>query len=754
MTPSRRPQSVRQSSKNMIRREWFRANWRVPVVAAMLALTGATVSLAAPGDPVSELKAAVGALQSKHEAAAIAILKGLDRKLPKLADYVAWFRASAEFSAENYAGVPAQLEPVWAQSPTSPLIGRAALLGAQAFEQTGNTSGAVSLLRKYYSALPQPQGDLSMAKAFAAAGDAVSAAVYAQRVYYGYPTASEAAEADALAANLEAQLGDKYPPAMGTAMLGRALKLLDAGQTEKAGKELTALVPRLGGAERDAAQVKIGVAHYNAKDTKAAQRYLNELAVESPQADAERLYYLLLCARHANDRAGMNAALDQLARLHADSTWRLEALLAMGNSYLVENQVDAYEPLYRACYEFFPKEARAAGCHWKVTWAHYLRRKDDAADLLREHLRLFPNSDESSASLYFLGRVAEGADDPFSARTYYSEIIREYPNYFYTGLARERLAALPEMAAAASPAGDFLRTVGFTTRARVRNFEPNATARLRLERARLLASGGLDDWAEVELRYAAQNEDQPHVMGLELASMASRRSAQDQAIRYLKRYAPDYLYLRIDSAPDEFWKLAFPLPYRADLERFAKQNNLDPFLVAALARQESEFNPNAVSVASARGLTQIMPTTGRELSRQLRIKPYSTASLFQPQVNLQLGSFYLKSVADSLEGRWEAALAAYNAGLSRAKAWSTWGEFREPAEFVETVPFSQTREYIQIVLRNADIYRRLYANAKSDQPPSAAPEPVIAKSTAPASRVSYSNGIDQRRKSSRATGAR
>ena len=152
------------------------------------------------------------------------------------------------------------------------------------------------------------------------------------------------------------------------------------------------------------------------------------------------------------------------------------------------------------------------------------------------------------------------------------------------------------------------------------------------------------------------------------------------------------------------------MPYREELERFARQNNLDPFLMAALARQESEFNPKAVSGSSARGLTQIMPSTGRELSRRLRIRPYSTARLFQPQVNLQLGAYYLRSVADSVDGRWEAALAAYNAGLSRAKDWSTWGEFREAAEFVETVPFTQTREYIQIVLRNADIYRQLYAN--------------------------------------------
>lgn len=107
-------------------------------------------------------------------------------------------------------------------------------------------------------------------------------------------------------------------------------------------------------------------------------------------------------------------------------------------------------------------------------------------------------------------------------------------------------------------------------------------------------------------------------------------------------------------------------------------------------------------------MTQILPGTGRELSRRLKVKPYTTARLFQPVVNLELGSFYLKSIVDSLGGHFEAALAAYNAGPSRAHAWLSWGDFREPAEFIETVPFSETRAYIQTVLRNADVYRRLY----------------------------------------------
>jgi soluble lytic murein transglycosylase len=303
-----------------------------------------------------------------------------------------------------------------------------------------------------------------------------------------------------------------------------------------------------------------------------------------------------------------------------------------------------------------------------------------------------------------LGRLSDAA----GARAYYDEIVREYPNFYYNVLARERLKELGNVAP--SPrVNEFLRTIAFPQRARTLNFEPSPAARARMERARLLSSAGLDDWAAMELRFGAAHEDQPHVLAVELAALTSKTAGPDQAMRYIKHFAGNYLFMPLESAPAEFWKYAFPLPFRSDLERYAKQNGLDPFLVAALIRQESEFNPKAVSRADARGLTQILPGTGRELSRRLHLKTYATPSLFVPAVNLELGTYYLKSIVDNLGGRWEAALAAYNAGPARAKAWSSWGEFREPAEFIETVPFAETRNYIQTVLRNADTYRRLYA---------------------------------------------
>jgi soluble lytic murein transglycosylase len=685
---------------------WGNFPWRNAAAAVAAVTAIASTCNAVTGDPLADLKSGAASLESERYPAAIRSLDTLAKRLPKLADYAGWLLASAQFESKNYPEAVKALEPVWAQVPPSPLVARSAILAARAYLLNGQTKEALDLLRKYYKILSQPQGDLAMANALAAADDLVNAAVYYQHVYYGFPTQTEAAQAEAEIVKLREKLGDRYPPALPSATLGRAQKLADLGQTQRARKEFESLIPELGGADRDLARVSLGVADYSAKTTIAAHRYLSTLEVASPEQDAERLYYLLLCARRLNNPDEVTTIVDKLARLYPNSKWRMQALVAAASQYLVENQMDSYEPLYRACYESFPKDPQAVDCHWKVTWGHYLRRRDDAADLLRAHLRLFPGSENASAALYFLGRLSEGAHDSSAAFAYYSEITREYPNYYYCILARDRLAQLGSGQPSPSTL-EFLRSVAFPSRLRILSFEANVTAQARIDRARLLVSAGLPDWAEVELRYGAQNEDQPHVLAIELASLQSA-SAPDQAMRYIKRYAPGYLSMPIGSAPLSFWKLAFPLPYRTDLERFAKLNQLDPFLMAALIRQESEFNPKAVSPANARGLAQIMPTTGRELSRRLKVTPYSTARLFQPVVSLELGTFYLKSIADRLGGRYEAALAAYNAGLTRANAWLTWADFREPAEFIETVPFAQTRNYIQTVLRNADAYRRIY----------------------------------------------
>jgi soluble lytic murein transglycosylase len=677
------------------------------LLTATLALATALWSPAAT-DPVADLKSAVQAIDQKRYSAAIATLTPLPARLPDLADYAAWFLATAQSESKNYAAVPKSLDPVWKQNPPSPLISRSTLLAADAYTETNAPAQAVDILRKNYAALAQPDGDLALAKALEAASDPLAATVYYQHVFYNYPLSQEAAQAEPALDRLKTTLGPKYPPAMSNVTLGRALKLADSGLAFRARKELEVLIPQLGGADRDLARVRLGVAQYNARDTLTARKYLSSLQNLSPDADAERIYYLYQSARRLKNEPEANAALEKMTRLYPASTWRLQILTSAADRLFTDHAVDQYEPLYRACYESFPKDPRAAACHWKVAWIHYLGRQPDATNMLRDHLKLFPASDNAPGALYFLGRQSEAAKDPSSARYLYEEIVREYPGQYYAVVARERLTQLPPRTAAKDTQAEaFLKSVSFPQRSRTWNFEATPVTRQRIARARLLKSAALDTWAEIELRYGAEKDNQPQLAAMELANLTGS-TKPEQALRYIKHYAPGYLSLPFDSAPRDFWRLAFPLPYRADLDRYSKANSLDPFLVAALIRQESEFDARAVSPATARGLTQIMPETGRELSRRLHIAPYSTARLFEPSVNLQMGTYYLTMLTTQLHGHSEAALAAYNAGLSRAKLWLTWGDFKEPAEFTETIPFTQTRTYVQTVLRNADLYRRTY----------------------------------------------
>jgi soluble lytic murein transglycosylase len=642
-------------------------------------------------------------------AEAIPRLHDAKNRLPSLADYCAYYLAEALYGSEAPKDALEELDLLLHGSPASPLRRRAVFLAAKILRENGQAEDAARLLRQNLSDLPQPTGMQRLAASLEAAKDRISAAAYYQRVYYEYPTSPEAKDAESALSRLRRALGRSYPPAMPQAMLGRVAALMKARQHLQARRELQELTRKLGGAERDLARVRLGVGRYLREHNTIAYRYLKSLKVSSPEADAERLYYLLACERRLDKDRDVIRTLGELRRKYPDSHWLLEGLVAAGNHYLVLNEPETYEPIYRACFESFPSERRAGYCHWKVTWSSYMQRRPEAAKMLREHVKLFPASEKASTALYFLGRLAEAGGDLGAAKTYYEEIVREYPNYYYAILARDRLDE-PSVSDAvpSSSVQSFLKSVAFPTRSHVRDFEPTPATTKRIQRARLLSSAGLTDWAETELFFGAKTDAQPQILAMELARSAGQRGAHYQAIRYIKALASGYLLMPLDSAPASFWEMAFPLPFRSELERYCRARSLDVNFLAALIRQESEFNPRAVSSARAYGLTQILPSTGRQLSRKLGIRRFRTSMLYRPDINLNMGTYYLRALLDSLDGRAEAALASYNAGKSRVVAWLSWAGYKEPAEFIESIPFTETRNYIQTVLRNADIYRRLY----------------------------------------------
>ncbi len=636
-----------------------------------------------------------------------------------LDDYAQFIREQAEYGLKNYAEVDKAAARVFKQLPLSPLTGQAAALAVRSALDGADPKAALELVKKYYERIPQPQGDLLLARSYEATDDLPKAAEYYQRVYYNYPTATkEATEAANALVEVKSRLGDAYPPPMADRMLGRADKLIAAKHPEAARIELTAAIPQLGGVQRDVARVRLGVVDYLSGDARAARAYLDSLQLEESEADAERLSYLIRCARKLDRNADVKPYLDHLEQKHPNSPWRLDALILVADQARVDNDLGTYLPLYRACAATFAGDPRAAWCHWRVAYQGYRTDASDTYDSLRKQIEVYPKSPDADNALYFLGRYEERKNQLAIAKACYEQLTVRFPNTYYAMIARERLknqeieGAIPDAATVA-----FLRNIEWPARPEFPSFTPGPVAQQRITRAQLLDLAGLTQSADGELKFGARNDgEQENVYAYQLAKQASLRDAPDRALHYIKAYVPNYLYMPLDQAPASFWQLAFPLPYRGAIDRYSRAQSLDPYLVAALIRQESEFNVRVISYANAYGLMQVMPSNGRALARHFGVRRMNAAQLLTVDRNLQLGTYYFHDLLNAYGGQTELALASYNAGPSRANLWRTWGPFREQAEFIEAVPFHQTRGYIQIVLRNADVYRHLYAGSVPDVP--------------------------------------
>jgi soluble lytic murein transglycosylase len=698
-------------------------------LAGSFLLLAATTAVAQT-TPGAKLAAGIDRFEEKRYAEAVQNLQAARPKLPRLADYTAYYLASAHTELREYDKVAADLAPFRDLSISSPLSAKAYLLEAKALVETGASAKAIDILREHYADLSQPLGDLGLAQAYEAAEDRPHAVHFYQRVYYQYPATDAAVRAGKSLDTLKLAMAESYPPPMAQQMIERGDRLLAAREYVRAREEFSKLVTQLGGADAETARVRMGAAQYFAKQTQPAFQYLQDLRVSSPEADAERLYYIIECARRVDSDTAITAALERLTK-YPQSPWRLKALLSAGNRYLLANKPALYVPIYKLCAEAFPGDSEAAYCSWKVAFAAYMNRSKQAGDLLKLHATRFPGVNSASSALYFLGRLAEGAKEYGAAKAYYTLISDRYPGYYYGLLAHDRLAQTSvAKAAPAQTTVAFLAGINFPVRPEPPSYEPSAETKARIERAHLLSAAGLTKLAEAELRFGARTGNQPQLIAMELARTAD---APHQSLRIMKSLVTDYFSLSPSLAPQRFWEALFPLPYRNDLVRSAGATELDPHMLAGLVRQESEFNPKALSRANAYGLTQIVPGTGRQLAREAGIKQFSAGMLYQPATNLKLGSRYIRSLLNQWDGKWEETLASYNAGKSRVIEWLKWGNFREPAEFVETIPFTETREYVQSVMRNAAVYRRVYGNKLSvaavepERPATATVRPVSTK---------------------------
>jgi soluble lytic murein transglycosylase len=228
------------------------------------------------------------------------------------------------------------------------------------------------------------------------------------------------------------------------------------------------------------------------------------------------------------------------------------------------------------------------------------------------------------------------------------------------------------------------------------------------QRAILLQEVGLEQEAIIEWRHALdQARQEAHQLAL-LARLASEQHQHGVAIEIAEALlvlAPGEYQAGVPALLD---RLRYPTPYAEAVAAAAAEQQIDPALLYGLIRQESTFYPAVVSVAGARGLTQIMPATGAGLAQGLGLTGYHERDLVRPGLNIRFGARYLGTQLHSFGQRTEVALAAYNGGPGNAQRWLELPNADDPDLFVEQIDFVETRTYIKRVYTNADTYRRIY----------------------------------------------
>lgn len=155
-------------------------------------------------------------------------------------------------------------------------------------------------------------------------------------------------------------------------------------------------------------------------------------------------------------------------------------------------------------------------------------------------------------------------------------------------------------------------------------------------------------------------------------------------------------------------KKIYPTKYSEYVYKYAKEYEVDPILIFAIIKAESNFNPNVVSGSKAIGLMQLMETTAEEIARKQQIKFIEGESLYNPELNIRLGTKYFSNLMKEYKDNYLLALTAYNAGIGNVKRWIEQGIIKEDGSDIENIPYKETNNYVRKILRDYKIYKELY----------------------------------------------
>jgi soluble lytic murein transglycosylase len=607
-----------------------------------------------------------------------------------LADYARYYTGLALTRLSRYGEAAAVFSDLASRQIDGHLPEDAAFRLAEIREVQKDYKGAVNVYESLVSRkLAQPQvAWLRLGLAADQAGLPMRSVEALQRAYYDYPTTLEADRAGEALDKQDVDLDAAFAPKE----LARADTLFRAKRWSGAKASYARAKSFFTGTDRDRIAIRIAAADIALGRFRDGRDALRP-HLGGPLADEANFHFVTATRglKLTDEHISLSRA---FVERFPDSPYAEEVLNNLASAYIIDDQDEEADDVFREMLSRYPAGRFAERAAWKAGWWAY--RQDQFLDALQyfdKGASQFPRSDYRPAWLYWSGRAALQAGDVETGTARLRLTATDYHNSYYGRLAVQRLQG--GRGAAIAPA---------LQREPV-DSPPVPTAK----RIASLLSVGLNQEAMNELQYAQRVwGDSPQLQAT--IALTHRRLGNVRAgINAMKRAYPQYLAAGGETLPPQILQVIFPVDYWPLLQRYAKQRGLDPYVVAALVAQESNFDPKVKSGANAWGLMQVLPSTGRSYARKLGVRPFSTKRLMDAEINVRIGT---QIFADSIRkfGGVHFALAAYNAGDSRVRAWQREKPDLPQDEFIDDIPFPETQNYVKRILGTAEDYRALYGS--------------------------------------------
>ena len=617
-------------------------------------------------------------------------------------DYIRYVLADALARRGDVAGAQAAALAVVDRDPDSRLAPRALLLAATLASAGGDEAAAHAalkrLLERYPDSAEVPEALYLVGQTAEARQQTdVAADAYRQLRVLAPTTAYAEAAGDRLVALM--QSGTPLPVLSLSERIDRAERLLKGGVPKTAADEAEVIASEsrdAGIAVRALRVVADAAARLNRYD--AAARALDLAANRAPAGHRGRLRLdqARMLIRAGQDKRAL-PILALISTTGAES--EIAEALALHARALDDGGRDAEAAaLYRQIATRFPNRDVAGAAMWRLGWLAWLRGDVGTAGEQWARLAEAPGGRAfRGAALYWRGRAVEHVRDRAAAEPIYGKVVTEAPRSYYGMLAARRVARTPETPRRTPPAtlpskpeDAFAADPGFA-------------------RVDMLRRIGLVEYAWEELEDVVQASVGDYVRLYGASGAYVRDERYHMALRIARRHFGSLAVSGDPTLPRAFWEIIYPLGWRTEVADAAQRAGLDPYLVAAVVREESSYYPRAVSRAGARGLMQLMPATARPMA-DLRGLAFEGGSLLDdPRANLDIGASFLGGLVKEF-GDPRVALAAYNAGPRRAREWLKARRTSDMEAWVEQIPYDETRQYVKRVTLSWEEYRRIYGS--------------------------------------------